>query len=128
MNARHALATAAESALAAPSIHNTQPWHWVVHDKVLELYTEHARQLHELDPDHHMLLLSCGAALHHACVALAAEGWDYQVDRPAGEPLATISPTGHRPVDAEAMRHYQATLIRHTDRRVVTTEPVDPAA
>jgi hypothetical protein len=26
------------------------------------------------------------------------------------------------------MRHYQASLIRHTDRRPVTTEPVDPAA
>jgi len=84
--------------------------------------------VHELDPDGHMLLISCGAALHHACVALAAEGWDFEVERPAGEPLAVIRPTVRRAVDADAMRHFQGILVRHTDRRVVTTEPVDPAA
>jgi nitroreductase len=128
MNTRHALAQAADAALAAPSIHNTQPWRWLVHDDMLQLYAQRERQLHELDPDGHMLLISCGTALHHACVALAAEGWDYEVERPAGDPLATIRPTGQHSPDAGAMRHFQATLVRHTDRRVVTTEPVDPAA
>jgi nitroreductase len=128
MNTRHALAAAAEVAGHAPSIHNTQPWRWVVRDDALELHAQRDRQLHELDPAGHMLLISCGAALHHACVALTAEGWDYDLDLPAAEPLGVIRPITRRPVDAEAMRHFQATLLRHTDRRLVATEPVDPAA
>src|SRR5262249_45924351 len=119
---------AAEAAGHAPSIHNTQPWRWVVHDDALELHAQRDRQLHELDPDGNMLLVSCGAALHHARVALSAEGWGYEVDRPAGDPPAVIRPTGRRSTDAEAMRHFQAILVRHTDRRIVTTEPVDPSA
>ena len=126
MNTRHALTQAAEAALAAPSIHNTQPWRWVVGDDVLQLHAQRARQLRQLDPDGHMLLLSCGAALHHACVALAAEGWDFEVERPAGDPLAIIRATDRHSADPEAMRHFQATMVRHTDRRTVTTEPVDP--
>jgi nitroreductase len=125
MNTRHALAEAAEAAGHAPSIHNTQPWRWVVRDDALELHAQRDRQLHELDPAGHMLLISCGAALHHACVALTAEGWDYEVERPAGDPLAIIRPTARRPVDADAMRHFQAILVRHTDRRLVITEDVD---
>jgi nitroreductase len=125
---RHALAQAADAARHAPSIHNTQPWRWVVRGDSLELYAERGRQLHESDPDGHMLLVSCGAALRYACVALAAEGWDYQVERPAADPLATIQPTTRKSADPQAMRHFQATLLRHTDRRVITTEPVDPAA
>ena len=31
-----------------------------------------------------MMLVSCGAAVHHAIVALAADGWRTEVDRPAG--------------------------------------------
>jgi nitroreductase len=125
---RHALAHAADAARHAPSIHNTQPWRWVVRTDALELHAERHRQLHELDPESHMLLISCGAALHHACVALAAEGWAYEVERPAADPLATVRPTGRHAAGAEAMRHFQAMLMRRTDRRVVTTDPVSPAA
>src|SRR6185369_15135967 len=108
MNARHALAAAAEVAGHAPSIHNTQPWRWVVRDTALELHAQRERQLHELDPDGHMLLISCGAALQHACVALTAEGWSYELDLTGGEPLAVIRLVERRPVDGEAMRHFQA--------------------
>lgn len=124
-----ALAEAATAALNAPSVHNTQPWRWVVRAGVLELYGVPGRQLHTTDPDGHLLLLSCGAALHHARLALTAEAWAYEVDRspdPAAlaSPLARIRPTARTAVDPTAMRHFQTTLIRHTDRRVVTDEPV----
>jgi hypothetical protein len=33
------------------------------------------------ESDHRLLTLSCGAALHHACVALAAEGFAADVRR-----------------------------------------------
>jgi nitroreductase len=126
--ARQALGAAANAARYAPSIHNTQPWRWTVRPDTLELRADRSRQLGALDPDGHLLLLSCGAALHHAEVALDAEGWRYDVERTAGEPVARIRPTGQGAADPAAMRRFQATLVRHTDRRTVTDEPVDPAA
>ena len=133
--AAHALEMAATAARYAPSVHNTQPWRWVVRPQILELYAERDRQLRAVDPDGHLLLLSCGAALHHARVALDAEGWRHEIERsPAataessGDPVARIRATGHVPTDPEAMRHFQATLFRRTDRRAVGDEPVPPAA
>jgi len=122
-----ALLRAADAARFAPSIHNTQPWRWVVHPGRLELFAVTDRQLPRQDPDGHMLLISCGTALHHARVALAAEGWQCVIDRPAGAPLATIRPTEHGPVDPRAIRHFEQLEVRHTDRRTVTEEPVTPA-
>jgi nitroreductase len=130
------LARTANAALHAPSILNTQPWRWVVRDDTLALYAVDQRRLDRLDPEGHLLLLSCGAALHHARIALAAESWTYEVERATAErydesnaaPLAVIRLREHAQNHPEAMRHFQATLVRHTDRRTVTDEPVDPAA
>jgi nitroreductase len=125
--AARALELAADAARYAPSIHNTQPWRWMVRAPALELYAERSRQLSGADPAGELLLLSCGTALHHAQVALDAEGWRYEVDRPAGEPLAVIRAVESGEVDPAAMHHFQTTLIRHTDRRALTDEPVDAA-
>jgi hypothetical protein len=75
-----------------------------------------------------MLLISCGAALHDLGVALAAAGWRFAVERPAGEPLAVVRPTGRTDATPEALRRFQASLVRRTDRRVSTTDPVSAAA
>src|SRR3954462_217561 len=69
------LAEAAEAAGFAPSIHNTQPWRWRVAAAGLGLFAARERQRGVPDPGGRMLHVSCGAALHHARVALAAEGW-----------------------------------------------------
>jgi nitroreductase len=127
MHSRQALRQAANAARFAPSIHNTQPWRWVVHPDRLELFAVTDRQLPVQDPAGHLLLTSCGTALHHACVALAAAGWQYRVDRPADAPLAVIHPTRQGPVDPVAIRHFEQLRIRHTDRRTVTDDPVAPA-
>ncbi|WP_045744289.1 Acg family FMN-binding oxidoreductase [Actinoplanes rectilineatus] len=119
-----ALAQAADAARFAPSIHNTQPWRWVVRGDRLELHGVAERQLREQDPDGRMLLLSCGTALHHARVALTAEGWEHEVERPAGDPIAVIRITGRQPAPAEATRHFQMLRVRRTDRRIVTDETV----
>jgi len=123
---RQALRRAADAARLAPSIYNTQPWRWVVRADRLELHAVTDRQLPAQDPDGHMLLISCGAALHHARVALSAEGWQYRIDRPAGSPLAVIHPQEHAPADPEAMRHFEQLRIRHTDRRTVSDEAIPP--
>ncbi|GIF10024.1 Acg family FMN-binding oxidoreductase [Actinoplanes teichomyceticus] len=125
---KQALAQAADAARFAPSIHNTQPWRWVVRPDRLELFAVAERQLRAQDPDARMLLLSCGAALHHAQVALDAEGWAYTVDRPASlapdRPLAVVTPSERRPAEPEATRHLQMLQVRRTDRRTVSDEAV----
>ncbi|MBG0560327.1 Acg family FMN-binding oxidoreductase [Actinoplanes aureus] len=119
-----ALVQAADAARYAPSIHNTQPWRWVVRAGRLELFGVVERQLREQDPSGRMLLLSCGTALHHAQVALSAEGWRHEVRRPAGEPLATVRPIEREAVHPEATRHFQMLQVRRTDRRTVTDDQI----
>lgn len=68
-------------ATRAPSIHNSQPWRWRVGDESLHLYADPDRHLPNTDPDSRDLLLSCGASLHHAVVALAALGWQAKITR-----------------------------------------------
>ncbi len=126
-----ALVNAAATAGHAPSIHNTQPWRWHVRPGTLDLYAERDRQLAVTDPDGRLLTISCGTALHHAVVALAAEGRTVTVAAfPDDDPdhLARVTLTGHEPVAAEAVRHAQTIRLRHTDRRPVTDTPVEAAA
>ena len=124
---RQALLEAADAARSAPSVHNTQPWRWIVRPNALELYAVTERQLRFQDPDRHMLLLSCGTALHHAQVALNAEGWQYLIDRPAENPLAVLHPQQRTEIDPAALRHFEQLQVRHTDRRTVSDTPVAPA-
>lgn len=122
------LAEAARSAGYAPSIHNTQPWRWRVHGRTLELWADVSRQLTASDPGGRLLTLSCGAALHHARVALAAEGWQVDIARlpDSGEPnlLAQLTVTGRIPVTPDAMRLLQTVRVRHTDRRPVFDQEI----
>jgi nitroreductase len=124
---QEALSRAADAARFAPSIHNTQPWRWVVYPDRLELLAVAERQLGVQDPDAHLLQLSCGTALHHAQVALDAEGWQYRVDRPAATPLAVIHLAERAAVDPTGTRRLEDLRARHTDRRTVGAEPVEPA-
>jgi nitroreductase len=125
------LAAAAAAAGSAPSILNTQPWRWRSGPGRLDLFAERARRLPVTDPRGRMLTISCGAALHHARMALAAGGWSSQVARlpDAGQPdlLATLTVTGRIPVTDVATRLAQAIPVRHTDRRPVSDRPL-PAA
>jgi hypothetical protein len=129
-------ATALRAALTiaglAPSVHNTQPWHWRIRPGALELWAERGRQLTAGDPDGRLLTLSCGAALHHAQVALAAQGYGTTVvpypDPTHPDHLAHLSLSGPVPVTAASMRLYHAIGLRSTDRRPVTPLPVDENA
>jgi len=124
------LAEAARAAGLAPSVHNTQPWRWRVHRDHLDLYADRSRQLDAADPEGRLLTISCGAALHHARIALAAVGWRAEVERfpDPGEPdhLARIRLGEHVGVTGEAMRRFQAIQVRRTDRRPLVDAPVRP--
>lgn len=59
----------------APSVHNTQPWRWVLDNGTLHLYTDPDRLLVAADPHGRQLVISCGAMLHHVRTAFGAAGW-----------------------------------------------------
>ncbi|MFD1517384.1 Acg family FMN-binding oxidoreductase [Pseudonocardia yunnanensis] len=111
----------------APSVHNTQPWRWRLTDVGVELHADRTRHLVDTDPDQRDLIISCGAALHHLRVALAAAGLAASVDRlpnpDNSDHLATIRPRpgSPEPADAELARGIE---LRHTDRRRFTAQSV----
>ncbi|GAA3923214.1 Acg family FMN-binding oxidoreductase [Actinoplanes auranticolor] len=129
--ATHALAEAAAAAGYAPSIHNTQPWRWRLTAETLELRLVRDRILPVTDPEGRLAMLSCGVALHHARVALAAQGWHAAVTRmPAGggpDLLARLHVEHRSPIDPASTTHLQNIALRHTDRRPVAGTRVQPA-
>jgi nitroreductase len=122
------LVEAATVAGRAPSIHNTQPWQWRVDSGAMQLWAVPERQVRTTDPEGRMAAISCGAALHHARVALAVLGYTAQVTRLPDEAqpglLAVVSLGESRVPTPQAMRDYQTIAVRVTDRRPVAGEPL----
>lgn len=112
-------------ACLAPSSHNTQPWAWRIRGARIELHLDPGRGPASVDPQGRNLVISCGAALHHALVAAVGLGWHPDLATPAGGTtlLATIDLTRDRHTEAgqEGLRALQQ---RRTDRRRFTTWPV----
>lgn len=107
-------------AIGAPSVHNTQPWRWRVGSDSLHLYAERGLHLPSTDPDGRDLILSCGIALHHCVVALAALGWQSKVRRLPNpdepEHLAAVEVYRHQPSEVD-ITLAAAIPRRRTDRR-----------
>lgn len=119
------------AAVAAPSIHNTQPWRYRLDTDTatVEVWADTARALPALDPAGRALHLSVGAAVFNLRVAVAHFGWEPVVrllPRPA-EPrlLACVRPAGARPRH-EAWRPelYEAVGRRHSSRLPFSDRPV----
>lgn len=123
------LRTALWLAMRAPSVHNSQPWRWRIagQSQSLHLFADPCRHLPHTDPDRRDLLLSCGASLHHAAVALAALGWHPTVHRfpdPAdADHLAAVKVDG-RPASELDVKLAAAIPRRRTDRRLYSRWPV----
>ena len=114
-------------AARAPSVHNSQPWRWRVGERSLYLHCDPTLHLRATDPDRRDLILSCGGALHHGVVALAALGWQAKVHRfpnPVdANHVATIevSRQGCSELDVKLAA---AIPRRRTDRRLYSPWPV----
>ncbi|GAB2592388.1 NAD(P)H nitroreductase [Paractinoplanes abujensis] len=122
------LEQAAQAALHAPSVFNTQPWRWRIDGDTMELHADESRRLEITDRDGRLLLLSLGAALHHARTALAAAGWSCTVERLTGPgPVARIQLGAPVPPAPDARRLAEAIPQRRTDRRPFGSRTVTDA-
>ncbi|OBF25131.1 NAD(P)H nitroreductase [Mycobacterium sp. ACS4331] len=114
-------------ATRAPSVHNSQPWHFRVGSHSIQVHADTARRLPHTDPDSRDLIVSCGVVLHHCTVALAALGWRATIQRipdPA-QPDHLAALQLHRgPPDAVDIAMAAAIPRRRTDRRPYSTWPV----
>ncbi|GGT08575.1 nitroreductase [Planobispora rosea] len=118
----------------APSVHNTQPWRFVVRNReYIELHADPERWLRVADPRGRSLRISCGAALFNLRLALRVSGhrpvtWS----APAigdGSPtlLAAVRPTAAAPVSEAEHDLYAAITTRRTNRQPFADAPVPRA-
>lgn len=123
-----------ESAGAAPSIHNTQPWRFqVVADDLLEVQADPDRALWVSDPRARALYLSCGAALFNIRTAIRLTGFNplvWPLPHPEFSPavLAAVQAEPGRPPAFAERELYEAIWQRHTNRRPYSGEPLAAAA
>jgi nitroreductase len=112
--------TVAEFASLAPSVHNTQPWRFVAEPYTLQIHLDPDRSLSYLDPGGRQALISCGAAIEFARLAIRSLGTGCTV-RMLPSPnhptlLATLT-VGHRePTTPAEQRLIDAVPRRYTDR------------
>jgi nitroreductase len=112
--------SALELAMRAPSMHNSQPWTYQYDDRAVHLFADLSRWLPVTDVVSRDLVVSCGAALHHLRVALAATGIAASVsrmpDRGALDYLASLTLFPRPAADAD-LRAASMIARRRTDRR-----------
>lgn len=107
-------------ACRAPSLHNSQPWRWIVGGAAVDLFADHSRVIRSADRSGREAVISCGAVLDHFQIAMAAAGWNTNVDRfpnPSDrDHLASLEFTPDHHVTAAERGRADAILKRRTDR------------
>ncbi len=125
------VADLARAAHLAPSIHNTQPWLLLARPDGLDVVEDSRRALPGVDPRGRDRLVSCGAALRNAEVALARLGRTPVVtmlpDGDGAPRVASLRAGGPRPGTPEATALYAAISRRRTHRRIfMAARSVEP--
>lgn len=112
--------SAVQLACRAPSLHNSQPWHWVLEGPTLHLFVDAERAPVYTDTSGREALFGCGAVLDHLRVAMAAAGWKANVDRfPNPNNLHHLASIDFSAMDFVTDGHRlraDAILLRRTDR------------
>jgi nitroreductase len=112
------------AAVAAPSIHNTQPWRLRFVGATVEVYRDRARELPAEDPSRRMLFVSLGAAIFNVRVAAAARGMGSEVrhlvDQRRPDLVAVVELGGSPNPSVAALAPYVAE--RRSNREPFTAE------
>lgn len=121
------------AAVAAPSIHNTQPWHFRLDldTTTVEVHADPERGLLHTDPEGRALHISVGCALLNLRIAVAHFGWEPVVrllpDPAESGCLAAVRIAGP-PVGGAGRSPeqslYEAVWRRHSSRRPFSERPV----
>ncbi|MYU21804.1 nitroreductase family protein [Streptomyces sp. SID8352] len=126
-----ALETLLYAAVAAPSIHNTQPWRFGLdaRSRTLHVRADRGRSLPVSDPLLRAQYLSVGAAVLNLRVAAAHLGWATEArllpERDDPDLLATVRLTGAADAASAPYRDlYESVARRHTSRMPFTGRPV----
>ncbi len=118
------------TAVWAPSVHNTQPWLYTAENTEITLRADAGRQLAVADPGGREMMISCGAALFTAKLALRSLGYipETRVLPDPGDPLLVARLRWRRraPVAAREERLLSQVTRRRTHRGGF--EPVPPPA
>ncbi|WP_412517371.1 Acg family FMN-binding oxidoreductase [Actinomadura madurae] len=112
------------AAIAAPSVHNTQPWRFRLNGAAalaLELHADLDRRLTVIDPCGRALHISCGAALLNLRLALRVTGHQPQIElfpKALGKPtlLASVHAVDAPMPSREQAELYAAIPHRRTNR------------
>lgn len=118
-----------ETAVHAPSVHNSQPWWFSTADHEISLHADIDRRLDVADPSGREMMVSCGAALFTARVALRYLGLVPKVsllpDADLPNLVARISYGRDQVAPAEHERGLFAEISRrHTHRGGFDPEPI----
>jgi hypothetical protein len=112
----------------APSSRNAQPWHWRIADNALELFADRHRCLPVTDPEDRELLMSCGAALFYARLAMRHFGYacyiEYFPDKSDPDFLARLCVGEPQPASFNEEDLFYAIPRRHTNRGAFRDEPL----
>src|SRR6516162_3989993 len=118
------------AAVWAPSVHNTQPWWFGTRGPEISLYADASRQLGVADPAGREMMISCGAALFTARLALRSLGYvpETCVLPDPGQPLlvARVSWRRRAAVTGYEQRLYSQVPLRRTHRGGFDPLPLAP--
>jgi hypothetical protein len=118
------------AAVWAPSVHNTQPWWFSASGREISLYADAGRRLAVADPHGREMLISCGAALFTARLALRSLGCipETSVLPDPRQPLlvARVGWRRRAAVTESEQRLFRQVLLRRTHRGGFDPLPLAP--
>ncbi|WP_405059968.1 hypothetical protein OG474_45570 [Kribbella sp. NBC_01505] len=118
------------AAVAAPSMHNTQPWRFEINGTVIDVFLDGSRALPAEDPTGRAMRIAAGAAVFNLRCAAAhlgfGSGFGLAPDPLEPDLVARIVLEDGQQLDPSLKQLYQQVVRRHTSR--LPARPAPPAA
>jgi nitroreductase len=122
------LRAAAVAGIRAPSLHNSQPWRFRLHDGAIEVLADPRDHLAVADRIGWAVRIACGAAVFNARLALLANGTaaDVRLRPDPGDPtvMARLRPGRPRPATYPESDLFAAVGRRRSNREPFWPDPV----